>query len=224
MMFDLDGTLLDHDTAEQVGIEGWIQDAGFPTSVDGVASDQLWRQISETAFEGYFSGLTSFLEQRRIRLRRFLPQVGVNISGMSDLDLDKQFHEYSRRYQESLHPFPEVLDCLTRLGRTHRLAVLTNGDQGRQDDKMRRHGLAALVETTIASSSLGVAKPDSAAFRGALDRLGAPTDGTAYVGDRLDIDARAASVAGLTGIWINRKGDSADPGGIRTITTLASLP
>ena len=224
MLFDLDGTLLDHDTAERAGIAGWIHDAGFPTDVGGVASDQIWRQISETAFQGYFSGRTTFLEQRRIRLRRFLPQMGVDITDMSDAGLDNQFHEYSRRYQEALRPFPDVVGCLTRLTRTHRLAVLTNGDQAKQDDKMTRHGLATLVEATIASSTLGIAKPDPAAFRTALDRLGARSADATYVGDRLDIDAQAATDAGLRGIWINRKGDRADPGGTRTITTLASLP
>ena len=224
MMFDLDGTLLDHDTAEHVGMTGWIRDAGFPTDVGGVASEHIWRQISDTAFQDYFSGRSTFLEQRRIRLRRFLPQMGVDITGMSDPELDEQFHEYSRRYQEALRPFPDVVDCLTRLARTHRLAVLTNGDQAQQDDKMTRHGLATLVETTIASSTLGVAKPDPAAFRTAVDLLGAASHRAVYVGDRLDIDARAAAAAGLTGIWINRKEDPADPGAVRTISTLASLP
>jgi len=224
MMFDLDGTLLDHDTAEHAGITGWIHDAGFPTAVGGVGSDQIWRQTSEAAFQGYFSGDTTFLEQRRIRLRHFLPQMGVEITGMSNADLDEQFHEYSRRYHEALRPFPDVVACLTRLAHTHRLAVLTNGDQAKQDEKMTRHGLAALVEATIASSTLGIAKPDPAAFREALDRLGVPSADASYVGDRLDIDAQASTRAGLTGIWINRMGDRADPGGVRTITTLASLP
>lgn len=224
MLFDLDGTLLDHDTAEVAAVTGWIRDAGFPSDVGGVASEGIWRQISEASFQEYFSGRTTFLEQRRIRLRRFLPQMGMDVTGMSDPELDRQFHEYSRRYQEALRPFPEVIDCLIRLASTHRVAVLTNGDQAKQDDKMKRAGLAALVEATIASSTLGVAKPESAAFRAALDRLRAPSAEAVYVGDRLDVDARAATVAGLTGIWLNRNRDLTDPGDIRTISTLASLP
>jgi putative hydrolase of the HAD superfamily len=224
MMFDLDGTLLDHDTAEQAGIEGWLSDAGFPTSVEGVASDRIWRRIGESAFQDYFAGRTTFREQRRIRVRRFLPYMGVDITGMSDLELDVQFQEYGRRYHDALRPFPDALDCLTRLAHSHRLAVFTNGDKDKQDAKMRRHGLATLVETTIASSSIGDARPDPATFQAALQLLGAAPEDATYVGDRLDIDARAASAAGLTGVWINRKGDPTDPGGIRTITTLASLP
>lgn len=88
---------------------------------------------------------------------------------------------------------------------------------------MRRTGLAVLVEATIASSTLGSAKPDSAAFHAALVRLGATNSIAVYVGDRLDVDAQAATAAGLTGIWLNLRGDSADPGGTRTVTTLAGL-
>lgn len=88
---------------------------------------------------------------------------------------------------------------------------------------MRCTGLDALVEVTIASTTLGVAKPDPAVLRAALARLGATISTTVYVDDRLDMDARAATVAGLTGIWRNRRGDRTDPGDIRTITTLATL-
>ncbi len=224
MLFDLDGTLLDHDTAELAAITGWIHDAGLPTVVGGVASEQIWRQISESAFQDYFSGRATFLEQRRIRLRRFLPQMGMDVTDISDPDLDRQFQEYAHRYKEALRPFPDVVGCLSRIASTHRVAVLTNGDQAKQDDKMKRTGLAALVEATIASSTLGIAKPDPAAFRATLGRLGAPSARAVYVGDRLDIDAQAATAAGLTGIWLNRNRDRTDPGDIRTIRTLASLP
>jgi putative hydrolase of the HAD superfamily len=70
MLFDLDGTLLDHDTAEVAAITRWIHDAGFPTDVGGAASEQIWRRVSEAAYQDYFSGQTTFVEQRRIRLGR----------------------------------------------------------------------------------------------------------------------------------------------------------
>jgi putative hydrolase of the HAD superfamily len=224
MLFDLDGTLLDHDTAEAEAIAGWIDDAGFPTDVDGAASVRIWRQLSEAAYRDYFSGRTTFADQRRIRMRRFLPQMGMDVTDMSEQDLDRHFQEYSHRYHEALRPFPDVIGSLTRLASTHRVAVLTNGDQAKQDAKMKRTGLAALVETTVASSSLGIAKPDPAVFRAALGRLGGSPARATYVGDRLDVDAQAATAAGLTGIWLNRTRDCTDPGDIRTIRTLLSLP
>jgi putative hydrolase of the HAD superfamily len=224
MLFDLDGTLVDHDTAELAAINGWMQDAGFPSHVEDVPTQLVWRRISEEAFPDFFAGRTTLQEQRRLRVRRFLPLMGVDSSAMSDGQLDAQFDEYRWRYQQAWRAFPDVADCLTRLADTHRIAVLTNGDHRQQSDKVRRAGLDRWVEDTIATSTLGVAKPDRAAFDRALRRLEAIPASSSYVGDRLDIDAQAATAAGLTGIWLNRTGDSSDPGLIRTVTTLADLP
>lgn len=224
MLFDLDGTLVDHDAAELAAITGWIRDAAFPAKVNGVPSEHVWRSVSEAAFPDYFAGRTTFVEQRRIRIRAFLPMMGVDVADMNDQALDAQFHEYRHRYEEAWRPFPDVVASLRSLTSTYRIAVLTNGDQAQQDDKMERTGLHVLVEATIASSTLGIAKPDPGAFHTAVAALGATPSTTVYVGDRLDIDAQAASAAGLTGIWLNRTGDDQDAGGIRTITTLAQLP
>jgi putative hydrolase of the HAD superfamily len=224
ILFDLDGTLVDSDAAERSAITGWIHDAGFPADVAGTPSDVLWRRISDDAFPDYVAGRTTFHEQRRLRVRRFLPLMGVDVTSLSDVDLDAWFDQYRRRYEAAWRPFPDVAGCLTRVAATHRVAVLTNGDQGQQEDKMRRTGLHHLVEQVIAASTLGVAKPDPAAFHAALARLGAQPASTRYVGDDLDVDARGAVAAGLRGTWINRTGSVADPGDIPTITTLASLP
>ncbi len=88
---------------------------------------------------------------------------------------------------------------------------------------MRRTGLVDLVEVVRASSSLGAAKPDPAAFHAALARLDSAAATAPYVGDRLDEDVRATVGAGLTGVWLNRTGSAEDPGDIPTIMTLADL-
>ncbi|MFN8156546.1 MAG: HAD family hydrolase [Candidatus Nanopelagicales bacterium] len=224
LLLDLDGTLVDHDAAELTAITGWMRDAGFPSHVDGAATESVWRGISEDVFSHYFAGRLGFQEQRRIRVRTFLPLVGVDVSSATDDDLDVYFDEYGRRYAEAWQPFPDVVDCLTRLRDTHRLAILTNGDQGHQEGKVRRVGLEGLVESTIATSSLGAAKPDPAAFLGALDRLGVQPEDATYVGDRLDVDALGAQSAGLTGVWLDRADAGGAPAGVRRITTLAELP
>ena len=56
--------------------------------------------------------------------------------------------------------------------------------------------------------------------------MGLPPAEVAYVGDRHDIDARAADEAGLRGIWIDRaRRHHPRPGaGVRRITGLAELP
>jgi FMN phosphatase YigB (HAD superfamily) len=41
ILFDLDGTLVDHDTAEHAAITGWIADARFPATFGGVPTERV---------------------------------------------------------------------------------------------------------------------------------------------------------------------------------------
>ena len=63
------------------------------------------------------------------------------------------------------------------------------------------------------------AKPDPRIFHHACDRLGLAPREVAYVGDRRETDAVAASDAGLRGIWLDREGAS----GVRTLEDLPAL-
>jgi putative hydrolase of the HAD superfamily len=223
VLFDLDGTLVDHDAAEHAAIAGWIDAAGLPTSVDGTPTERLWHDLAEDAFVEHRAGRLTFQGQRRQRVARFLPLVGVDVDGMSDDDLDTQFLHYLHRYEAAWVAYADAVDCLTRLRGKVRVAVLTNGDQDQQQDKVNRTGLADLVESVVASSTLGVAKPHPTAFSLAADRLGVRVGDVVYVGDRLDVDARAAARAGMHGIWLNRYDGGSAPLDVPMIRTLTEL-
>ena len=70
-----------------------------------------------------------------------------------------------------------------------------------------------------------MAKPDPDAFTAACARLAVAPQAAVYVGDRLDVDARAATAAGLRGVWLDRTGDGAavTPYGVVRISTLDEL-
>ena len=223
ILFDLDATLVDHEGAAAAAITGWIADAGFPLEVGGVDSARIWFDIAEAHFPDYFAGRVSFREQRRQRIAQFLPLMGVPTSTMTAVEFDEQFMEYRRRYEAAWRPFPDAVRALHRLAGSHRIAVLTNGDQAQQDQKMQRTGLADLVEQTIATSSIGIAKPDPEAFHRALATLNAAPQLSTYVGDQLDTDARAARAAGLTGIWLDRTGTRSAASDVRTIVSLSLI-
>jgi putative hydrolase of the HAD superfamily len=224
VLMDLDGTLVDHDGAEHDAITAWIATAGFPSTVGGVPTEQFWHDLAEEAFVDYRGGRLTFVGQRRQRVSRFLAAVGQDASGMDDADLDGQFDEYLRRYESAWRAFPDARDALRALAQQSRVAVFSNGDHDQQADKMARTGLADLVEAVITSSDLGVAKPHPEAFMQTTSLLGVTPSNTLYCGDRLDVDAQAASAAGLVGVWLNRHGGSQKPIGVHVISTLSELP
>jgi putative hydrolase of the HAD superfamily len=223
VLFDLDGTLVDHESAAAEGVERWLVGNGWADSASlaGLVSD--WDAIAERHFPAYRARVTTFQGQRRLRLRDFLPGVGLDPSGWSDARLDSVFATYLVAYESAWRSFPDAGPCLAALQGIARVAVLSNGDQKQQVDKVARTGLGHYLDVVLTSDQLGVAKPDPRIFELACGRLGVPPAAVVYVGDQLDVDARAATAAGLGGIWLNRK-DKAVPPGIDAIGNLTELP
>jgi putative hydrolase of the HAD superfamily len=119
-------------------------------------------------------------------------------------------------------PYPEVPGTLARLRADGaRLAVVSNWDVSLHD-VLERTGLRRLVDAVVISAELGVAKPDPAIFRLALERLGADADGALHVGDSLEADVAGARAAGLEAVLVVRNGAVA-PDGVRTVSSLAEI-
>ncbi len=102
--------------------------------------------------------------------------------------------------------FADAAPALERLrARGTAVGVLTSlpGETARW--LLHRTGLA---EELLLGTGDGPAPavPARAAFRGAAERLGAPPDRTAFVGDLYWSDVRAAQRAGLVGILVDRAG------------------
>ena len=119
-------------------------------------------------------------------------------------------------------PYPEVPEALARLrDGGARLAVVSNWDVSLHE-VLERTRLRPLVDAVVISAELGVAKPDPAIFRAALERLGASADGALHVGDSLEHDVAGARAAGLDAVLVSRNGAPA-PDGVPVVRSLAEL-
>lgn len=99
VLFDLDGTLVDHDGARRAGLVGWLTDARLASADDcerGLV--ELWDELDERHCAAFHSGQITFQEQRRRRLREFLPPLGVRAERMDERSLDAIFEDYQRHY------------------------------------------------------------------------------------------------------------------------------
>lgn len=205
VLFDLDGTLIDHRGAVLAAIGQIIQGA---TSARLPADDLVaaWWDLERAHMRRYLAGECSFAEQRRCRLRAFLPLLGEPVP--DDAGLDAWFSgRYQPLFEAAWSCYPDVLPCLQALaGRSRplRRAVLTNGDPDQQRAKLARSGLLGHFEAVLTPADLGTAKPDPAAFTAACLQLGVSPRHVLSVGDWLEGDVIAATRAGLTGIWLDR--------------------
>lgn len=216
VLFDLDGTLLDHETASTRAVR-----LSLPGS-DPELVGRRWTELSEEAVDRYLRGELSFVAQRRLRIVTLAAELGLGT--WDDEHADAWLRGFVERYEEAWRAYPDVgpaIDALARSG--VRLGVITNGDAEQQRLKVRRLGLDERLPYVLASSEAGVAKPAAEIFRLACDDLDLSPSRVAYVGDRLDVDAIAATAAGLRGIWLDRTNGTDHPE-VTRITTLAELP
>jgi len=98
---------------------------------------------------------------------------------------------------------PGVEAALARLQAAGiRMAVVSNSE-GTVEAMLKSVGLDRYLETVVDSWVVGVAKPDPAIFRIALDRLGVPASAAVMLGDVPAIDVDGARAAGVTPVLLD---------------------
>ncbi|WP_166136393.1 HAD family hydrolase [Nocardioides ochotonae] len=219
VLFDLDGTLVDHRAAADAAVAEWVTQHGGRRESGDDALAAEWVRLEALHFAAYLRGEATFQEQRRSRIAQFLAFLGRPVPDTGAVD--RLFESYLELYEAAWVAYDDVVPALDLLAESGvALGVLTNGDEAQQRAKLRAVGLLDRFDCVVASSSLPAAKPDAAAFAGACERLGISPGSVSYVGDTLRTDALAATQAGLRGVWLNRLAE--DPH-VQPEATISSL-
>lgn len=123
--------------------------------------------------------------------------------------------------------YEDSVPALEALRGQFKLAVITNGPQDMQIDKLEVHSCEGHFELFVASSELGITKPDPRIFAHTCDKLGVSPEEAWHVGDNPSADVAGAKAAGLTAVWLNREGvarDDTQPRPDHEIASLSELP
>jgi len=119
---------------------------------------------------------------------------------------------------------PHAERALSTARATGTAAILTNGPESRQAEKITAVGLADHVEVITYAGDMPRRKPHAAPFEATLAELGVPPERALYVGDSLKYDVAGAHTAGLAVAWLD-DGDGPDPYRPEfVLETLADLP
>src|SRR5262249_43805395 len=98
----------------------------------------------------------------------------------------------------------EVVD---ELKKTSRLAIVTNGLQAVQKNRLARSPIRDHIAELIISEEVGAAKPKTAFFDAAFARLGNPSrEDVLIVGDSLTADMQGGVDYGIDTCWYNPLG------------------
>ncbi len=124
VLLDLDGTLLDHEATVTAALRAWLPTYGI-SEVEAVALVPVWIALEQEHYPAWRAGEISFQEQRRRRLRDFLPV--IDRSAIED-GLDAIFAEYLLGYERGWVAFDDAEPALRRVAANGlRVGVLTNG-------------------------------------------------------------------------------------------------
>lgn len=94
-------------------------------------------------------------------------------------------------------PYPDTLVMLERLGRTHKLALITNTSQAALDHLNATYDLSERFDSITPSYAVGAVKPDKLIFTAALDAAGTTGNNAVMIGDNPIDDIEGARKAGF---------------------------
>lgn len=141
----------------------------------------------------------------------------------------QRIREIEAREQSGWRAFPETLETLKALKEQHYgIGLISNWDLSART-VLEENGLLPYFDHIVISSEVGVAKPEEAIFRKALQQSGAPGEQCLYVGDNYYDDVLGSRQAGMDSYLINRFGklgieELEEAGPVPVLSSIGELP
>lgn len=205
VLLDIDDTLLDT-TGAMLGAGGAAMAALWPHRDERFHRDAALRFRVDPGdyFRRYTAGELTFEQMRRARLDEVAAHYGEALDESSARVYESV---YRPAFNAAQQMYDDVRPFIERArGGGVRVGALTNAGDRVTRDKLDALGAAELFDALVTRDTLGVGKPAKRVFLLACERLGAPPERTAYIGDELEADALGAVNAGLVAVWLRRAG------------------
>lgn len=216
IFFDLDDTLLDDEVSTQIGVDALFQKYS-PMLVDD--RHQRWDAALQKYYPAFLQGAINVQQLQQSRIRYVFPD-----REFTDDEALAAFEYFIVHYAEGSTLFPETRAVLGALkAKDVGLGVISNGPNDMQLRKLKAVSLYDELDAVVTAERAGVSKPNTAIYEFALAEVGRLANECWCVGDSLQNDVLAANSAGLTGVWLDRKGDGSHEYQGRTIASLMSL-
>jgi putative hydrolase of the HAD superfamily len=208
VLLDIDDTLVDTRGAFRHAL-AVVAERHLPGPTDADALVAVWRADVNGWYRAFTRGEMGYREQRMRRANELHA-----LFGGADMD-DPAYDEWDEEFEAAFRAgwiahadAAEFLDELDAAGIVY--GAVSNAAVAYQTAKLASAGLER-VPMLVGTDTFGVGKPDPRVFLEGARLLGADPASVAYVGDELDIDARAATAAGLAlGVWLDRPGSRRD--------------
>ena len=196
LLFDLDHTLLDFDSAEDIALTQLLKE-------EGVADIQAYKDY----YVPMNKALWKDLEQKKItkadlvntRFSKLFAHFGIEKDGVY---LAERYQFYLAQQGQVFSGAMELLDSL--IDRGYELYAATNGITIIQTGRLEQSGIAPFFKEIFISEQLHTQKPDAEFY----EKIGAripnfDKNQTLMIGDSLSADIQGGNNAGIDTIWYN---------------------
>ena len=99
--------------------------------------------------------------------------------------------------------YPQTKEILEQLGQEYKLGIIANQLPG-LEERLKDFGILDYFSAIFSSAEFGLAKPDPAFFKLALQKTNCLPHQAIMIGDRLDNDIAPAKRIGMKTIWIKQ--------------------
>lgn len=191
MLFDLDGTLLNRDSAVDkmflIILEKCYE------HVELSAKSEMLQKFKEYDHKCYgFSDKTRVLEPF---FDRFPPKYRLPNNYIQDF--------WNENFPNCFSMNQDTVNIINTIKLHVKVAIITNGSTLRQKAKIMNTHLNRCFDTIIVSEEAGFRKPDKRIFDFTLNKLNVQPDAALFVGDDLEKDILGCQNANIKGIWFN---------------------
>ena len=196
LLFDLDHTLLDFDTAEDVALTQLLKEEGV-TDIQAYKdyyvpmNKSLWKDLE----------LKKIRKQELVNTRfsKLFSYFGIEKDGVY---LAERYQFYLAQQGQVFSGAMELLDSL--IDRGYELYAATNGITTIQTGRLAQSGLAPYFNQVFISEQLQTQKPDALFYEKIGQQIaGFSKEKTLMIGDSLTADIQGGNNADIDTIWYN---------------------
>lgn len=198
LLFDVDGTLLDFDKAEEEGIEGLLKHFHVPVTEENkhkyhITNKKYWEMLER--------GETTRDRLLGQRFEEFFGSFGIAVDGMEVDGL------YRRYLNASAVLVDGAIGLLESLKGKYPLYIVTNGVAATQYSRLAKSGLDKYFDGIFVSEEADAQKPQMEFFEYCFEKMGRrDVENMLIIGDSLTSDMRGGNNAGIDTMWYNPHG------------------
>ena len=195
LVFDQYGTIVDMQGGLTAAVTSFLAGKGWTGDPHRFVT--WWRR---THFED--SMIDSLCNRGHTSYRQIGHRAVANVLRRAGIDYTHEEVRWLAALIERLKPFPDVLDALEDLHRSHRLAILSNGDPDMLEAAKPHIGFE--FDARISVEEAGCFKPHHATYAKACERLGVDRSSVLFFANHA-FDCIGAKAYGMRTAFIDRR-------------------